>query len=77
LLWTIFVILLVLWLPGLIGGVGGQLIHLLIMAAGAVVIYNLSRRAAFQHTRIFSRRDPYLRSKTSPRSDLLKRFPIP
>ena len=48
-LWTIFVILLILWLLGLIGGVGGQFIHLLFIAAGAVMIFNLirSRRAAF------------------------------
>jgi hypothetical protein len=49
LLWTIFVFLLVLWLLGLIGGVGGQNVHVLIIAAGAVVIYTLvrRRRAAF------------------------------
>jgi hypothetical protein len=48
-LWTIFAILLVLWLLGLIAGVGGQFIHLLFIAAGAVMIFNVikSRRAAF------------------------------
>jgi hypothetical protein len=48
-LWTIFIILLVLWLLGWIGGFGGQFIHLLLIAAGAVMIFNLirSRRAAF------------------------------
>jgi hypothetical protein len=48
-LWTIFVILLILWLLGLINGIGGLFLHLLIIAAGAVVIYNLirSRPVAF------------------------------
>jgi hypothetical protein len=43
-LWTIFVILLILWLLGLINSIGGLFLHLLIIAAGAVVIYNLIRR---------------------------------
>ncbi len=47
--WTIVVILLVLWLLGFIAGVGGQFIHLLLIVAGAVLIFNLitNRREAF------------------------------
>jgi len=46
-LWTIIVILFVLWLLGLIGHVGGGLIHLLLIIALAVLIYQLisGRRA--------------------------------
>jgi uncharacterized protein DUF5670 len=46
-LWTIFAILLVLWLVGLIGGIGGGLIHLLLVVAAIVLIFNLlaGRRA--------------------------------
>jgi len=42
-LWTIFVILLVLWLLGFGFGVGGgtSLIHLLLVVAAIVLIYNL------------------------------------
>ncbi len=40
-LWTIFVILLVLWLLGLIGHIGGSLIHLLLVVAAIVLIFNL------------------------------------
>jgi hypothetical protein len=40
-LWTIFVILLVLWLLGFTLHVGGGLIHLLIVVAVIVLIYNL------------------------------------
>jgi hypothetical protein len=48
-IWTIFVILLALWLLGLIGGIGGGFIHLLLIIAGAVLIFNLitNRRKAF------------------------------
>jgi hypothetical protein len=42
-LWTIFIILIALWLLGLIGGIGGQFIHLLLLVAGAVLIYNIIR----------------------------------
>ena len=47
-LWTIFASLLVLWLLGLIGGIGGGLIHLLLVIAAIVLIFNLlsGRRAA-------------------------------
>ncbi len=40
-LWTILVILLVLWLLGLIGHVGGGLIHLLLVVAAIVLVINL------------------------------------
>jgi len=46
-LWTIFVILLVLWLLGFSLHIGGALIHLLIVIAVIVLIFNLisGRRA--------------------------------
>jgi hypothetical protein len=46
-LWTIFVIILVLWLLGLIGSVGGGFIHLLLVVAGVVLVVELlsGRRA--------------------------------
>jgi len=46
-LWTILVILLVLWLIGFLGHVGGGLIHLLLVIALIVFIINLvsGRRA--------------------------------
>ena len=46
-LWTILVILLVLWLVGLLAHVGGSLIHLLVVVAVIVLIINLvtGRRA--------------------------------
>jgi hypothetical protein len=40
-LWTIIVILLVLWLLGLIGGVLPGLIHLLLVIAAIVLIFQL------------------------------------
>jgi hypothetical protein len=41
-LWTIFVILIVLWLIGfLVVHVGGGLIHILLVIAAIVLIYNL------------------------------------
>jgi hypothetical protein len=40
-LWTVFVILLVLWLLGFSFHVGGSLIHLLIVIAVIVLIVNL------------------------------------
>jgi hypothetical protein len=47
-LWTIFVILLILWLLGFSVHVGGALIHLLLVIAVAVLIINLvsGRRTA-------------------------------
>jgi len=39
-LWTIVVILFVLWLIGLLGSIGGSLIHLLLVAAVIIILYN-------------------------------------
>lgn len=46
-LWTIVVILLVLWLLGLIGNIGGGLIWLLLVIAAVVLVFQLlsGRRA--------------------------------
>ena len=40
-LWTILVILLVLWLLGLVANIGGGLIHLLLVVALVVLVINL------------------------------------
>lgn len=40
-LWTIVVVLLVLWLLGLISSVGGTLIHVLLVVALILIIINL------------------------------------
>jgi hypothetical protein len=40
-LWTILVILLILWLLGFLGHIGGGLIHILLVVALIVLIYNL------------------------------------
>jgi len=40
-LWTIIVILLVLWLLGFIGSIGGGLIHLLLVIAAIVLVFQL------------------------------------
>jgi hypothetical protein len=40
-LWTILVILLVLWLLGFLGHVGGGMIHLLLGIAAIVLVINL------------------------------------
>jgi len=40
-LWTVIVVLVVLWLLGFIGNIGGGLIHLLLAIALIVFIYNL------------------------------------
>jgi hypothetical protein len=47
-LWTIVGVLVVLWLLGFVGNVGGGLIHLLLVAAAIVFVVNLitSRRTA-------------------------------
>jgi hypothetical protein len=47
-LWTLFVILVVLWLLGFSFGVGGGLIHLLLVIALVVLVFNLitGRRTA-------------------------------
>jgi uncharacterized membrane protein len=46
-LWTILVIVLVLWLLGFIGSVGGGLIHLLLVVAVVILVLQLlsGRRA--------------------------------
>jgi len=46
-LWTIFVVLLILWLLGFSLHVGGSLIHIVLVIAVIVLIYNLitGRRA--------------------------------
>jgi Family of unknown function (DUF5670) len=40
-LWTIIVILVILWLLGFIGHVGGGLIHIVLVIAVIILIYNL------------------------------------
>jgi hypothetical protein len=40
-LWTIVIILVVLWLLGFLGHVGGSLIHLLLVIAVVILIINL------------------------------------
>jgi Family of unknown function (DUF5670) len=47
-LWAIVVILVVLWLVGFVANIAGGLIHILLLIAVVVVLYNLiaSRRAA-------------------------------
>jgi uncharacterized protein DUF5670 len=39
--WIIFAILVCLWFLGLVGGVGGSLIHVLLAIAVLVLLYNL------------------------------------
>ena len=41
LLWTVLVVLVVLWLLGFVAGIGGGLIHLLLVVALIVLVYNL------------------------------------
>ena len=40
-LWTILVVLVILWLLGFVSQVGGNLIHLLLVVALIVLIYNV------------------------------------
>jgi hypothetical protein len=40
-LWTILVILLVLWLLGLVANIGGGLIHLILVVALVIFVINL------------------------------------
>ncbi len=40
-LWTILVVLLVLWAIGLVAHIGGGLIHLLLIVAGIVFLFQL------------------------------------
>ena len=46
-LWAVLVVVLVVWLVGLLADVAGNLIHLLLIVALAILIYNLltGRRA--------------------------------
>ena len=40
-LWTILVVLVILWLLGFVSHVGGNLIHILLVVALIVLIYNV------------------------------------
>ena len=40
-LWVIIAVFVVLWLLGLVGGVGGSLIHVLLVIAAIMLVYNL------------------------------------
>jgi len=40
-LWMVLVIVVVLWLIGLIANIGGGLIHVLLVVAAIILIYNL------------------------------------
>lgn len=40
-LWAILIIVLVVWVQGLILDIGGGLIHLLLIVAAAILVYNL------------------------------------
>lgn len=40
-LWTVVVVLLVLWALGLVGNIGGGLIHLLLVVALVMIVVNL------------------------------------
>lgn len=40
-LWTILVVLVILWLLGFVSHVGGNLIHILLVVAVIVLIYNV------------------------------------
>lgn len=40
-IWTIVIILVILWALGLIGSIGGSLIHLLLVIALIIIVYRL------------------------------------
>ncbi len=40
-LWTIIVVLLVVWLLGLVFQIGGGLIHLILLIAGIILVFQL------------------------------------
>ena len=42
--WTILVILLVVWLVGMLGHIGGGMIHILLVLAVAVLVFNVVTR---------------------------------
>jgi hypothetical protein len=39
--WTIVVIILALWVLGLLSGIGGSIIHILLVIAAIVIVYRL------------------------------------
>lgn len=41
LLWTILVVLVALWLIGFVAGIGGGLVHLLLVVAVIILVFNL------------------------------------
>ena len=44
-LWTIVTILLILWFYGLISGIGGNLIHILLVIVVAVLVFYIASRS--------------------------------
>ncbi len=40
-LWTIFAVVLVLWLLGFVGGIGGSFIHALLLVAGIIFVLQI------------------------------------
>ena len=40
-LWAVVVILVVLWLLGLVGGIGGNLVWILLVIAAVIIVYNV------------------------------------
>ncbi|MFO7675664.1 MAG: lmo0937 family membrane protein [bacterium] len=43
LFWAVAIVLLVLWLAGLLAGVGGPLVHILLVIALVLIIYRLAK----------------------------------
>ena len=41
LIWTVFTVLVVLWLAGLVMRIGGQLIHIALVVAVCLLVFNL------------------------------------
>lgn len=41
LLWTVLIVLVVLWLLGFVAGIAGGLIHLLLVIAAIILVFNL------------------------------------
>ena len=41
LLWTVVAVLVILWLLGFVVGIGGELIHILLVIAAVVLVYRL------------------------------------
>lgn len=46
-LWMVSALLLVLWLAVMVSGVGGAWVHVVLVLAGAMVIFSLLRRDRF------------------------------